>query len=136
MSKRRFKTNILVRNNRIKIMEDQGLFVKYSVLSDEEYLTELKKKIIEESNEVAEADDEEELKLEIADVLEVIENILEVKNIAFDEIRDLKTKKQNKIGKFDNRYKTYYVEMDDDNDELEYYLSKPNKYPEIDIEEE
>lgn len=136
MSKRRFKTNILVRNNRIKIMQEQGLFVKYSVLSDEEYLAELKKKIIEESNEVAEADDEEELKLEIADVLEVIENILEIKNITFDEIQDLKIKKQNKIGKFDNRYKTYYVEMDENNESLDYYLSKPNKYPEIAIEEE
>lgn len=133
MSKRRFKTNILVRNNRIKIMEEQGLFVQYSVLSDEEYLAELKKKIVEESNEVAEADDEEELKLEIADVLEVIENILEVKNITFDEIQDLKTKKQNRVGKFDKKFKTYYVEMDDNNKTLNYYLSKPDKYPEIEI---
>lgn len=52
MIRRRFKTDILVRNNRIKIMEDEGLFVKYSVLSDEEYLMELKKKIVEEANKV------------------------------------------------------------------------------------
>lgn len=78
MIRRRFKTDILFKNNRIEIMEDEGLFVKYSVLSDEEYLMELKKKIIEEAIEVMEAKDDKELKLEIADVLEVIENILEI----------------------------------------------------------
>ena len=41
--KRRFKTDILVRNNRIEQMEKLGLNVNYKVLSDEEYLKELKK---------------------------------------------------------------------------------------------
>ena len=133
MPRRRFKTEILVRNNRVDIMEKQGIFVNYSVLSDDDYLRELKKKILEEANEVAEAEDDEELKLEIADVLEVVENILAVKNISLEEIQDLKIKKQNKIGKFDKKLKTYYVEMDDDNEALGYYLSRPNKYPEIDV---
>lgn len=133
MPKRRFKTNILVRNNRIKMMEEQGLFVKYSVLSDEEYLAELKKKIVEEATEVAETDNDEELKLEIADVLEVIENILVVKNITIEEIQNIKTKKQEKVGKFDKKLKTHYVEMDDTNETLNYYLSRPGKYPEVKI---
>lgn len=134
MKKRRFKTGILVRNNRVKLMEDSGLTVKYSVLSDEEYLHELKMKIIEEANEVAESGSIEELKSEIADVLEVIEHILDVSKLDLNEIQNLKSEKQIKIGKFDKRLKTVYIEMDEDNKDLNYYLSKPHKYPEIDIE--
>lgn len=61
---------------------------------------------------------------------------MEIKDISFDEIQDLKVKKQNEIGKFNNKYKTHYVEMNEDNEALSYYLLKPDKYPEIEIEEE
>ena len=54
--KRKFKTDILVRNNRIQQMQDQGIVVNYQILDDEQYICELKRKIVEEANEVAVAD--------------------------------------------------------------------------------
>ena len=131
MKKRKFKTNILVRNNRIKLMEESGLTVNYSVLSDREYLNELKLKLIEEANEVNDAETIEELKGELVDVLEVIDCILAATNLTLTELENLKLKKQIKIGKFDNKFKTNHIEMDENNKELSYYLSKPHKYPEI-----
>lgn len=129
--KRKFKTDILVRNNRIQQMQDQGIVVNYQILDDEQYICELKRKIVEEANEVAVADTIEELSSEIGDVLEVIDHLIDVYELDIDNIQKLKTDKQNRIGKFDKRYKTNFVEIDEDNEAINYYLKKKDKYPEI-----
>ena len=129
--KRRFKTDILVRNNRVEQMENLGLTVNYKVLSDEEYIKELKNKIMEEAQEVATAESTDELSSEIGDVLEVIDHIIEIYGLDVDKIQQMKAEKQERIGKFDKKLKTFWVEMDEDNSSIGYYLSKPNKYPEI-----
>lgn len=41
---KRFATNILIRNNRLSMMQNNGLKVDYEILNDEDYLLELKKK--------------------------------------------------------------------------------------------
>lgn len=135
--KRKFRTNILVRNNRIKMMEEQGVFVNYSVLSDEEYIKELKNKVIEEANEVATAPNPDELMSEIGDLLEVIEHIVEAYKLDNQKIQEYKKIKQEKVGKFDKKFKTHWVEVDDENNPKDYYksaayyLANPHKYPEI-----
>ena len=129
--KRKFKTDILVRNNRIQQMQDQGIVVNYQILDDKQYICELKRKIVEEVNEVAVADTIEELSSEIGDVLEVIDHLIDVYKLDIDNIQKLKTDKQNRIGKFDKRYKTNFVEIDEDNEAINYYLKKKDKYPEI-----
>ena len=121
--KRKFKTDILVRNNRIQQMRDQGIVVNYQILDDKQYICELKRKIVEEANEVAVADTIEELSSEIGDVLEVIDHLIDVYKLDIDNIQKLKTDKQNKIGKFDKRYKTNFVEIDEDNEAINYYLN-------------
>ena len=129
--KRKFKTDILVRNNRIQQMQDQGIVVNYQILDDRQYICELKRKIVEEANEVAVADTIEELSSEIGDVLEVIDHLIDVYKLDIDNIQKLKADKQNRIGKFDKRYKINFVEIDEDNEAINYYLKKKDKYPEI-----
>lgn len=129
--KRKFKTDILVRNNRIQQMQDQGIVVNYQILDDEQYICELKRKIVEEANEVAVADTIEELSSEIGDVLEVIDHLIDVYKLDIDNIQKLKADKQKRIGKFDKRYKTNFVEIDENNEAINYYLKKKDKYPEI-----
>jgi len=53
---KKFATNILIRNNRWAIMEKNGLTENYEILSDSDYLIELKKKLLEEAQEVFEAE--------------------------------------------------------------------------------
>ena len=129
--KRKFKTDILVRNNRIQQMRDQGIVVNYQILDDKQYICELKRKIVEEANEVAVADTIEELSSEIGDVLEVIDHLIDVYKLDINNIQKLKADKQNRIGKFDKKYKTNFVEIDEDNEAINYYLKKKDKYPEI-----
>ena len=128
---RKFATNILIRNNRLPIIENNGLIVNYEILSDSDYLIELKKKLLEEAQEVFEAENIQDLKSEIIDAMEVLEHLMELYSIDEIELKQIKKDKQIKIGKFDKKIKTHSVEMADDHEELSYYLSKPNKYPEI-----
>lgn len=119
------------------MMEEHGVIVNYSILSDEEYIKGLKKKIIEEANEVATAPNLEELMGEIGDLLEVIEHIVDVHKLDKEKIQEYKKIKQEKVGKFDKKFKTHWVEIDDTNNPTDYYksaayyLANPNKYPEI-----
>lgn len=128
---RRFATNILVRNNRLLMMENNGLRVNYDILSDKDYIIELKHKLLEETQEVIDAKSTQELKEEIIDVMEVLEHIIDFYGFDKGELNQLKEQKQEKYGKFDKKIKINYVEMDDNHEEIAYYLSKPNKYPEM-----
>jgi len=128
---RKFATNILVRNNRLAIMKKNGLSVNYEILSNNDYLIELKNKLLEESKELIEAKTPKELKEEIIDVMEVLEHLIDFYSFDTNELTKIKNDKQIKYGKFDKKIKTHYVEMPDNHEELTYYLSKPNKYPEI-----
>ncbi len=67
----------------------------------------------------------------LIDVMEVLDHLIDF--YAFDEkeLRKIKEDKQAKIGKFDKKIKMHSVEMPDNHEEVPYYLSKPNKYPEI-----
>ena len=69
-------------------------------MSDEEYLTELNKKLQEEVKEYLENNDIEEL----ADIVEVIYGILNSKDISIEEFE---TMRKNKVDKRGNK-KNYY----------------------------
>ncbi len=128
---KRFKTNILIRNNRLKLMRENGLTVNYDILSDNDYIIELKKKIIEEAQEVFEAENLNDIKSELIDVMEVIDHLIEIYGFDRAEMNRLKQEKQHKIGKFNHKIKTNWVEMPDNHEEITYYESKPHKYPRI-----
>jgi len=91
--------NKLVRDKIVDIINKEGKKATYSVLNDEEYLNELNKKLMEESHEFIEENSIEEL----ADVMEVIESIMSVKNISWDEVREIQNSKRNKRGGFEDK---------------------------------
>ena len=80
----------LVRDRIIDIIIANGESPVYHTLSDEEYLKELHKKLIEEANEFVEADNPEEL----ADLLEVVYAIAMHKNINMEEVEQIRVKKR------------------------------------------
>ena len=131
MKKRKFITNILVRNNRLEILKNKGIKVNYELLSDENYVMELKKKLLEYAEDVLEADSIDDLKDEIVDVLEVIEHLISFYDFDEKELKQIKEEKQTKIGKFNKKIKIHSIELPCDHKDVEYYLSKPNKYQEL-----
>lgn len=91
--------NKLVRDNIPEIIRRSGETAHISFLDDASYLKELRKKLLEETNEFLES---EEI-VELADILEVIEALAKVKGSDLNEIMNLKSKKSVKNGAFDKK---------------------------------
>ena len=89
----------LVRDRIVDIIRVNGENPKYHTLSDEEYLVELHKKLFEEANEFIENDDPEEL----ADLMEVLYAIAKHKNINMQEVENIRIKKRQKRGGFEDK---------------------------------
>ena len=98
--------NKLVRDNIPEIMINKGCKPVTRVLNDQEYLTELNKKLLEEVNEYLEDNNIEEL----ADIREVFNSILKAKGITEEELETVRIEKANKRGSFNNKIFLEYEE--------------------------
>lgn len=91
--------NKLVRDKIPEIIKDSGLTPIIKILSDEEYLIELDKKLNEEVKEYQESKSLEEM----ADVLEVLFAICKARGYSIDELMKVKEEKAKNRGAFDNK---------------------------------
>ena len=87
----------LVRDKIPQILDAKGITYEKRFANDQEYLSELIKKLQEESLEFQENGNPEEL----ADVLEVIDNLLKLSN--YSKVHDIKNQKREERGGFDQR---------------------------------
>lgn len=94
--------NKLVRDNIPDIINKNNEIAITRTLNADEYRKELYKKLLEESNEVIEAKDEEILE-ELADVLEVIESIVKLENKTLNDVIEKADEKKKKRGGFQKR---------------------------------
>lgn len=90
------KYNKVVRDKIPEIIEESGKKFNLKQLDDESFLAEIEKKLSEEVNEYTESKDVEEL----ADLLEVIYRISELKGVSSDELDKIRKDKAEKHGKF------------------------------------
>lgn len=91
--------NKLVRDNIPEIMIKNGANPVTRILTDEEYLEELNKKLSEEVKEYLESGETEEL----ADIEEVILAILNTKGLSRNNLEEIRKEKASKRGAFDNK---------------------------------
>ena len=127
----KFKTNILVRDKMVEKMESEGILVDYKELNSEDYEKVLRKKVVEKAQEVAAEKNREKLIYELADLLEVFQTLANIFGITASEILDARKKKREKSGCFEKRHFTNFVEIENDNPAIGYYLERPSKYPKI-----
>lgn len=91
--------NKLVRDKIPEIIEESGRKQKSRILDEKEYLEALLDKVIEEIEEYRETGDEEEL----ADVFEVLECIVKLKDYEPMHLDYLRMKKREARGSFNDR---------------------------------
>lgn len=96
------KYNKLIRDRIPEIIESNGEEPITRILDDEEYRSELIKKLNEEYDEVVNASGEDIIE-ELADMLEVMESIAGLQNKTLDDIILVKEKKKNKRGGFSKK---------------------------------
>lgn len=99
--------NKLVRDRIPEIIEEGGNSAKTKILTDEEYIAELDKKLIEEMNEYLESGSLEEL----ADLTEVIRAVALARGHSLDELEKVRSRKAEKRGGFEK--KIFLVEVDE-----------------------
>ena len=92
------KYNKVVRDKIPEIIKESGKKFNLKQLDDVSFLAEIEKKLSEEVNEYTESKDIEEL----ADLLEVIYRISELRGVNSDELDKIRKNKAEKRGKFDS----------------------------------
>ena len=96
--------NKLVRDNILEIIEADGIKPTSRILKEEEYKTELLKKLVEEANEVLGAGNNiDEITKELSDVWEVIEYIVKAFQLDHSKIQAVKQNRHDKRGGFDKK---------------------------------
>ena len=80
------KYNKAIRDKIPQIIESSGKNCNVKKLSDSEFLAELEKKLVEELNEYQESKDVEEL----ADILEVIYRVAQLRGVSKEELEKIK----------------------------------------------
>ena len=91
--------NKLVRDKIPEIIEASGKTCETQILSDEEYLRMLDKKLDEE---LAEYHQEQNIE-ELADLLEVLYATVKAKGYSIEELEQVRVEKQKKRGSFDKK---------------------------------
>ncbi len=89
--------NKAIRDKIPEIIEKSGNDCNVKTLSDEEFLVEIEKKLSEEVTEYQNDKNPEEL----ADILEVIYRISELKGVSKDELEKIRNKKASERGAFE-----------------------------------
>jgi len=90
----------LVRDKIPEIIQKDNKIPVTHIASEEEYFIKLKEKLLEEVKEFIEASNEEEM----ADVLEVLNAIYDLKNWKEEEIENLRKKKAEERGAFKKKF--------------------------------
>ena len=98
--------NKLVRDKIPQIIEEDGKHAKIYVLSDQEYLDALERKLNEE---VAEYQKDKNLE-EMADVLEVLQAICVARGYSLDQLEEKRKEKFEERGEFQKRIYLEHVE--------------------------
>ena len=68
---------------------------------------------------------------ELADVLEVVHALSLAHGLSYEQIDKARVQKKQERGGFADRIYSPFFEMDTDNADVNYYLAKPHKYPEL-----
>ena len=133
----RYPFNKLIRSNLPDRMRKEGVTLSSKRLSDEEYADELKRKLVEEANEVLDTSKKESLALELADVLEVVRSIADANNISMDEIEKHRLEKRNINGYFHQDNYINYIDVEESNNLVrEYLANKDRPYKFYSLEED
>jgi len=126
-----FIFNKLVRDNLRAEYERLNQRAVYRKLSRVEHSNALKYKIIEEASEITPELSHEELIGELADISQVIDDIMALHSIAPEDVATAQQRKFEKKGGFSGATFIATLELDEDDEWTAYYRKSPDVFHEI-----
>jgi predicted house-cleaning noncanonical NTP pyrophosphatase (MazG superfamily) len=124
----RFIFDKLVRDRQSAAMQDPRIAMNSRILEHTEFILELKKKLVEESDEVVAASGDE-LVEELADLTEIIDTLMKACEIKKEAVQAARQKKRDERGGFDKRIFVNYADIPCDSKAYDYCMRQPEKYP-------
>jgi predicted house-cleaning noncanonical NTP pyrophosphatase (MazG superfamily) len=103
--------NKLVRDRIPEIIEKEGKTYKTVILDDDQFRSELQKKLREEVQEYLNAENDQESVEELADTLEVINSLAEAQGVSIEELEHVRKTKAKERGGF--KEKIFLIEVED-----------------------
>ncbi len=97
------KYNKLIRDRVPEIIKKDDAMPKVSRLNHAKFVKELKKKIIEESNELQMAKSRKSLLNELSDILEILMSIAKVEKLDWKSVENKRKRKKLERGGFDKK---------------------------------
>lgn len=126
-----FKCEKLIRDRLQENFLKIGVHLETEIMKDSQYLSSLKDKILEEAQEVFQANSPEALTEEMGDLIEVILTLAKCHGVSFQDIEKKRLEKRLEKGGFESKVYCYKVTMNQKNPKVDYYRSYPETYPEI-----
>ena len=105
----RIEYNKLIRDKIPEIIEKAGKSYQIEIMSDDEYRKSLLNKLVEEAQETVDANPSN-LRVELADLYEVIDAIMITFNISKEDVIQIKKQRQEERGAFSKRLKLLWTE--------------------------
>jgi predicted house-cleaning noncanonical NTP pyrophosphatase (MazG superfamily) len=127
----RFRVEKLIRDRLPQIMRDAGLAVFERRLEDADFEAALREKLIEEAKEARNAASTRELVDELADIAEVVRSLCALRGVKEEAIEAARLAKREARGGFDERVWNAAVAADTGVSAIDYYLARPEQYPQI-----
>jgi predicted house-cleaning noncanonical NTP pyrophosphatase (MazG superfamily) len=95
--------NKLVRDRIPELIEHDGKICVVSQLGHDDYVRELKRKLLEEAQEAGAASGLAELTIELADLLEVMVSLCKATGISMNAVEDTRALRAEERGRFERR---------------------------------
>ena len=129
---KRYQFNKLIRSKLPARMIREGVTINSKQLCDEDYIVQLKNKIVEEANEVSDAVTKENLTAELADVVEVIHALAKASDVTIEEIEEARLEKRAVNGHFQAVNYVNYIEVAESNHKVIEYLDNKERHYKFD----
>lgn len=131
MATKSFKVEKLIRDQLPTIMRAKGIVVHERTMEQNEFIQKLRDKLLEEAEEVRQAQNIEELLEELADVLEIIKTLSSANGLTMQQVEEKRIEKCKLKGGFEGRIFNHRVDIEENNQAITYYLDKSKQYPQI-----
>ena len=99
----------LIRDRIPEIIEGTGRTCGVEVMDEDTFVQYLERKLLEEAREIALATAEERVG-EVADLLEVIDALIQVSGMTWDDVKAMQLDKRHKRGGFERRLRLLWTE--------------------------